>query len=411
MRRSYLVGGLVGSLLTAALTTMTPATADPTPPLLERRLNIDGHRVNPGAGAYRDGVLYVGGSTDGAFPGVENKGGLDSFVSKHDSSGKLLWARQWGDLKTDVVEDLAVLPGGGVVTVGSRGFPVGSRPQWYRDGEIRAYNVSGRYLWHKRLPAVTDSIDHVVVTGDSIYVTGVEYRRGASWPSADRDIFVHRYALKGGRLLWARAIRRDGGDRPEGLAVSGSRVYVGAHHSILRDGIYQRADAGVVVVDTATGKTRWSRRLGGAEDNWAGALAADRTGAYLVGTTWNRLPGQQQLGNSDLYVAAYSPTGKRRWIRQFGTDNGDHADAAQLTGHGLLVGAAEPHDLGQPNETRGIVTRFARGGRRAGTVYIGEDHFVMEEIAPTPSGFWVIGWDFSGEDDAILLKYPVSAVD
>jgi hypothetical protein len=76
-----------------------------------------GVAVTGGGDAWLHGVV-----TDGALPGQAYAGSVDGFVAKYDSSGKLMWARQWGTTERDQQALVALDPlGNGYVTSGPAG--------------------------------------------------------------------------------------------------------------------------------------------------------------------------------------------------------------------------------------------------------------------------------------------------
>jgi len=74
-----------------------------------------------------------------------------------------------------------------------------------------------------------------------------------------------------------------------------------------------------------TGKLRWIRQFGSttlAEDHATG-VAADGSGAYVVGYTRGALSGGGQVGGTDAFVRKYDQDGNVLWTRQFGTTSND----------------------------------------------------------------------------------------
>ncbi|MCC6294330.1 MAG: hypothetical protein IT164_16895 [Bryobacterales bacterium] len=87
------------------------------------------------------------------------------------------------------------------------------------------------------------------------------------------------------------------------------------------------------------GKLRWVRQFGstnGVEDG-ATAVAADGSGAYVVGTTLGTLPGMSLVGGRDIFIRKYDGEGNVLWTKQSGTTAGDWALAALAHTTGLYV--------------------------------------------------------------------------
>ncbi len=84
-------------------------------------------------------------------------------------------------------------------------------------------------------------------------------------------------------------------------------------------------DAFISLHDEA-GNLKWIRQFGSAAvaEDVATAVAADGSGAYVVGYTKGALGGQTNLGGSDVFVRKYDKDGNVLWTRQFGTAADDY---------------------------------------------------------------------------------------
>ena len=83
-----------------------------------RQLGSTFNDESSGVAADRDGNVSVVGFTSGVLSGQVSEGGIDAFISKYDSDGAELWARQLGTDATDVALDVAVDSEGDVYIVG-----------------------------------------------------------------------------------------------------------------------------------------------------------------------------------------------------------------------------------------------------------------------------------------------------
>ncbi|MFB1483271.1 right-handed parallel beta-helix repeat-containing protein [Corallococcus sp. RDP092CA] len=98
------------------------------------------------------------------------------------------------------------------------------------------------------------------------------------------------------------------------------------------------------------GRLAWSRALGGPGDELAWALALDaRSQVFVAGTTGSALWGPL-VGESDGFVAKYSPDGVRQWVRQLGSEGMDAffgvaTDGAAVYAAGTTTGGfpGQPH--------------------------------------------------------------------
>lgn len=152
-------------------------TFDPTIDVFVRKFGADGTLLwtqtfgsplyDTVAGISVDGAgnVYVGGSTEGAFPGQTSGEGFDAYVSKLSASGTPLWTRQFngggyteveGVLRTtwntDEVTSLQADPSGNVYVAGRvDGTLAGQTSAGQADAFVRKYGPDGRELWTRQI--------------------------------------------------------------------------------------------------------------------------------------------------------------------------------------------------------------------------------------------------------------------
>jgi hypothetical protein len=135
---------------------------------------------------------------------------------------------------------------------------------------------------------------------------------------------------------------------------------------------------------------QWTIQFGSDQDDFALALDHDAlggpTGAYIAGyTAGAMIPGGHQ-GGLDAFVARFSTSGERLWLRQFGTPHDDIArDVAHDWQSGFYIGGSTRGDL---------------GGSNAG----GADAF-LARYDGAGNQLWIRQFGGSG-DDAVQAIYP-----
>ena len=117
----------------------------------------------------------------------------------------------------------------------------------------------------------------------------------------------------------------------------------------------------------STGEPMWVRLLGTGADETPGSIAVAPNGDLVVAGTTRGSLASTNRGLRDIVIARYSPSGTRRWARQFGTAADDLATTVIALGNGALyVGGSTTGRLGL--ESRGgsdaFVMRLDRNGRR-----------------------------------------------
>ena len=86
-----------------------------------------------------------------------------------------------------------------------------------------------------------------------------------------------------------------------------------------------------------TGEERWIRQFGSTEGDGAQDVAVNREGnVYVVGWTWGALPGKASAGKQDAFLRKYDSTGEEIWTRQFGSSEWDGAASVAVDAAGNI---------------------------------------------------------------------------
>ncbi len=113
-----------------------------------------------------DGSVYVVGQTDGALAGKSNSGGIDAFIRAYNSNGDEKWTVQFGTANDDVVRSVAVDSDGGIYVVGYTTGDLGGTSAGGKDGIIRKFDSTGAVLWTRQFGSSGDD-DAFSVAADS----------------------------------------------------------------------------------------------------------------------------------------------------------------------------------------------------------------------------------------------------
>jgi hypothetical protein len=273
----------------------------------------------------RGSFIYVAGITEGSLDGP-NRGRSDAFVRRYHSEGEVLWADQFGTNAADYAAGVAADAAGNVYVTGSTdGSLAGSRGA--SDAFIRKYNSSGKLLWTRQFGTEQDDYaDAVGVDGSgNVYVVGSTFGSMQGANQGRLDVFVRKFNPDGG-VLWTRQFGTSSHERAQGVAVEGlGNVYVVGY----TDGTLQGTSAGGIDAFirryNADGTVAWTRQFGTRFDDLAHAVALDGTGAAIIaGETGANLEGTGS-GGIDAFVRKYSSAGGLVATRQFGTPEADLA--------------------------------------------------------------------------------------
>jgi hypothetical protein len=317
---------------------------------------------------------YFAGTADfdpgpGTF-NLSSAGSIDLFVSKLDSAGNFVWAKQMGGKGSDASSGLAVDatgnvyttgrfegtvdfdPGPGVFNLSSVGSP---------DIFVSKLDSAGNFVWAKQMGGKAGGGAGIAVDGaGSVYATGwfqgtADFDPGpgtSNLSSTDSaDVFVSKLD-RDGSLVWAKQMGGTSYDAGAGLAVDAAgNVYTVGQFQGTADfdpgpGSVNLSSAGkedifVSKLDRA-GNLAWAKQMGGTSSDYGYSLAVDAAGnvyttGYFGGTA-DFDPGPETLnlssaGGPDIFASKLDRAGNFVWVKQVG---GTGSDA----GYGLAVDAA-----------------------------------------------------------------------
>jgi hypothetical protein len=319
------------ALLAGALAVVlgAPVASAATPTVAwTRQLGSAANDVAHGAAVDGKRNAIVVGETGGALFGT-HRGSGDAFVRKLGPQGQTRWSRQFGTVEDEWATGVAVDRSGNAFVVGHSQGKLGKAHLGGADAFVRKVSPAGKTLWTRQFGTGANDYVNGVAVDRSGNVYGVGYTAGklGAKQFGSEDAFVRKFGPTG-KALWTRQFGTTQSDVAHGVAVdaSGDVVVVGR-----TDGALGKAQAGggdaIVRRYSPSGRLRWTRQFGTAERDEALGVAIDGSGnAYVVGYVGAALVGAG-FGTDDAFIRKLGLGGKVRWTRQFGTASGDYANA------------------------------------------------------------------------------------
>lgn len=332
-----------------------------------RQFGSTGGEIARGIGVDAAGNVYVAGDTNGTFPGQTSAGGVDGWVRKYDANGTVLWTRQFGTSGNDLVGafsgGIAVAPDG--IYIG--GFTNGAFPGAINaggfDAFLRKYGADGTVLWTRQFgtPGFDDIHDVAVDRDKGVYVAGsaIGQLPGQTWAGGS-DAYVRRYDPDG-TVVWTRQFGTPAFEHFSAIAFDSTGVYAVGHTNAALPGQTSAGGFDAFVQRyTRDGDLEWTRQFGTTGFDIAWSVAADQGGVYVVGGVEGALPGQTFAGVRDAFVRKLNPGGQEMWTRQFGTSGFDQAIGVSARGLEVVVSGAVEGTLPGQTHASGPRDAFAR---------------------------------------------------
>ncbi len=203
------------------------------------QLVISGDDDSRGVATDSNGNVYISGSTDGNFDGV-NAGSYDAWVAKYDAQGNWLWTQQLGTSEYDGSEGVATDSNGNVYLSGYTGGSFDGTPNvGISDAWVAKYDGQGNWLWTQQIG--TSSIDNSLgVATDSknnVYISGSTDGSFEGVNAGENDAWVAKYDDLG-NLLWTQQLGTTREDLSWGVATdSKDNVYISGFTEGSFDGV------------------------------------------------------------------------------------------------------------------------------------------------------------------------------
>ena len=240
-----------------------------------------------------DGNFYLAGDTSGNLFSGKDSNGSDAWVAKYDSSGNLIWGKQFG----------STLTGG--------------------DFSNTAFGLD-------------------VNEGD-VYVSGLSVKENQNRDIFDFNVEDDSWVVKfdsNGNQQWYTEFDTFFFNESYDLAVddSGNSYLVGWTQGLVKESDPSRDllkyDAWIAKVDPG-GQTEWIQQLGSVNDGleFAWGVDTDSQGnIYATGWTTGDLgiPESDKQASYDIWLSKFTPDGTQQWVKQIGSKGDDGTFYADL---------------------------------------------------------------------------------
>jgi PKD repeat protein len=349
----------ISALLLCFLASMGIANAA-APPLLEWQKCLGGTgqdmpvRLIKGS----DGFIYTLGST-GSSDGdvVQNRGALDLWLTKLDSTGQLIWQKTYGGSNMDIGTGIVQLSSGGFIIAGYTASTNGDITSNHGnfDAWVLKIDQSGNIIWQKTIGgSQVDLCYSLIQTQDGGFLLGggtYSNDGDVSGLHGDQDFWLVKIN-SAGTIQWQRTLGGSSLDVCYGIIEnnSGEIIACGATNSTNGDvtGNHGSFEFWVNKL-SASGNLLWSKCYGGTEQESALSICRGATGQYLIAGYSKSANGDvgHNSGYNDFWACLIDDTGLLVKEKSFGGTGADIAYSVihTIDGGFLLSGGTNSSDI------------------------------------------------------------------
>jgi hypothetical protein len=278
------------------------------------------------------GNIYIAGKTAGTITG-KNAGENDGFIMKTDSSGKSIWAKQFGSSGNEDIQWSAIDNKEFIYITGSTTGDLSGKNQGKEDIFIVKYTPLGQMEWSKQFG--TDSMDVAkgVFTDNMgyIYITGFTSGKLGKTSLGKNDGFIMKLDGNGNQVFIIQ-FGTTGDDLCNSLTcgTGSADIYVcgttwgdlGGKNKGFVDGFTgQFSDKGTLVRYTQFGTDGFDVPM---------IIKTDEKDNLYVGGMTSGDFGGKQIGEGDGFFLKIGNNGEILWNKQFGTPKNDGVRSIDL---------------------------------------------------------------------------------
>jgi Beta-propeller repeat len=328
------------------------------------------------------GHVVVAGSVTGDLTPTAIGGSSDSFVAKYDSEGNQLWVRQVAPLSADQANGVSIDSSGNIYVAGQVGglIGAGATSAGGQDAYVSKLDSSGNLVYQRQFgTSGTDSAIATAVASDgNVIVASVQAGHailtkyssadGTSDPIWQQDLGDLQGGSLGGLTLANGKIYLSGTTANAALNAGGAATIANPNSGGTDAFVFQATDNGTSVAPD------FVSYVGTADNETAGGVAVANGQIYLTGTTTGTFAGQTRnvAGTHNLFAAALASDGSVQWTQQYGGLDG------QSQGFGIAVDATGSSVLDALKLGRGTIDLYQSNAIESQTSVRPGDYFTMQ---------------------------------
>ena len=270
-----------------------------------------------------DGGYLVAGSTDSSDGDVtSNRGFSDSWIIRLDASGNKLWQKTFGGSSNDTFQSAILTDDGGFLLAGSSGSSDGDLTgnNGNSDFWILKTDSVGNLIWQKNYGGSRTEVLNQIISHSEGGYFAAGYSNSedgdVTGGSSSDDYWVIRLD-DSGNLVWEKSFVTGSNDSANAITqVDGGDVVIAGQ---------SESDYRVIRIDTE-GNVLWDRSYGGSGTDSAEAIYYDYSGMIVVAgnTESNKGDIRESYGGKDFWVLKLDGEGNPIGQNTFGGSQSDY---------------------------------------------------------------------------------------
>lgn len=271
-----------------------------------------------------NGNLFVAGKSTGIID-TRNFGKNDGFLSKIDSSGNVLWSRQFGTAGEEDIQCCAIDKSSNIYITGSTTGDLAGKNAGMEDVFVVKFNSDGKILWFKQFGTTGTDVARGIYIDDKgfIYASGNTDGKLGQATFGKADCFIIKLDSNGNQIYTTQF----------GTAVDDYSYCItkgpGSHLLLCGSTWGDLGGKNKGFIDSFTGEFTENgdlvkyNQFGSDGFDIAEVVNIDKDNNIYVGGTTSGNFGGQQAGEGDAFLVKINDKGDLIWKNQFGTANND----------------------------------------------------------------------------------------
>ncbi len=295
--------------------------------------------------ATADGGFIVAGSSnsvDGDIAGG-NKGGVDIWVVKTNSTGTILWQKSFGGTNEDRCNSIALTSDGGYILTGytySTNEDI-TLNKGQSDVWVVKLSSTGTMQWQKTYGGKqVDAGRSIVPSADGYLIAGYTFSNDGDVTGfkGQSDVWIIKVD-NNGVLQWQKCLGGNNLDLANSIDATTDGNFIVAGYTYSNNGDVSgnkgQQDVWVVKIN-ASGIIQWQKTYGGTSNEVANIIQPTADGGYIFsgGTTSNNVEVSGNRGGLDVWVVKINSIGIVEWQKCLGGTSGEEGSGLVLAPDG-----------------------------------------------------------------------------